>query len=58
MNDEPRNFLDEAIRIIKGQSMLLPQIEHLQALNDSRIYWRAAFLGQQGRTTDTQRRAS
>lgn len=35
-----RNYLDEAIRILKGESLLLPQVEHLQALNESRVFWR------------------
>lgn len=44
-----RNFLDEAIRILKGESLLLPQVEHLQALNESRVFWRTSALGHQSK---------
>lgn len=44
---EPRNYLEEAVRIARGESMLLPQIEHLRALNESRVYWRTVALGHQ-----------
>ncbi len=43
MNDD-RDYLEEALRIVRGDSLLLPQVEHLQALNDSRVYWRTAVL--------------
>ena len=41
---EPRNFLEEAHRIARGESMLRPEPEHLRALIDSRDFWRDAAL--------------
>jgi hypothetical protein len=32
---DERNFYEEAIQIISGASMLLPQAEHLKALHES-----------------------
>jgi hypothetical protein len=60
MNDE-RNYLDEAIRILKGESLLQPEVAHLRALNESRLYWRAAALGHQSaaqKVAQAERRAS
>jgi hypothetical protein len=48
MSEPDRDFLEEARRILRGDSLLQPQIEHLRALNDSRTFWRqAATLHQQ-----------
>ena len=44
MITDDRNFLEEAIAIVKGESLLRPEPEHLEALNDSRRYWRNAAL--------------
>jgi hypothetical protein len=49
MNPDDRNYLEEALRILRGQSLLQPQVEHLQALNESRIYWRTSSLGHHAR---------
>ena len=34
MPDEPRDYLAEAHAIMRGETMLLPQVEHLKALAD------------------------
>ncbi len=53
-----RNFLEEAIHIVKGESLLLPTPEHLQALNDSRRYWRDAALAQKPVVIDDEPKAA
>jgi hypothetical protein len=55
--NEPRNYLDEALRIIKGTSLLQPQVEHLIALNESRVYWRTSSLGHFSRVAPEPSRA-
>lgn len=32
--DDERNYIDEAFRILKGTTMLLPEKRHLEALNE------------------------
>ncbi len=56
MNDLERNYLEEAIRILKGESILQPEPAHLAALNESRIYWRTAALGKLARVAHDSRR--
>jgi hypothetical protein len=37
---QQRDYLQEALLIVRGASMLLPERQHLIALNESRIAWR------------------
>ncbi len=56
MNDDSRNYLEEAIRILKGESILQPEPAHLAGLNESRLYWRTAALGKLARVAHDARR--
>jgi hypothetical protein len=62
VNATERNYLEEAIRILKGESLLLPEPAHLIALNESRVYWRTAALAKPtstaARLATIERRAS
>lgn len=43
MKDEPREYLTEALAILNGTTRMLPERQHLIALNESRISWRKAY---------------
>jgi hypothetical protein len=34
-----RNYLKEAVRIARGETLMVPEREHLQALHESRVLW-------------------
>ena len=59
-HDYQRNFLEEALLILRGDSMRLPELQHLIAINESRVYWRTRVLDsiKERATTPEQRRAS
>lgn len=44
MTDHEHNDLDEAACMLKGRTHQTPELRHLRAINESRIYWREAAM--------------
>lgn len=43
MKDDDRNYLEESLAILNGTSRMLPEKQHLIALNESRVMWRKSY---------------